>query len=74
MTVYEFCKEEARDQFCAIRKDGEIIEVFWVDHGDASCFSETSRNAEVKEAEFSVLPVVNSDGYKYNVPCLFIDI
>ena len=74
MTVYELCKEEACDQLCAIRKDGEIIEFVWGGFEDVSRLYDSLGNAEVKEATFSALQILDRDGNKYKVPCLFIDI
>ena len=74
MTVREFClRGTLALQLCAIREDGWIVEVVWIDHEDLFRISEKSRDRKVLKTSFGTLPIVKELGTTIEVPCLFID-
>lgn len=73
MTVAEYCRNKTRAlQLCAILDHGWIVETVWIDYEDIFRISDRSRNMTVKETEQDKLTIVDANGKKMEIPCLFI--
>ena len=75
MTVREFCRHKTQAlELCIIRESGWIVHSVWIDYEDIFVLSNQYENKEVIKDEWGIIPIVDKNGNKIDVPCHYIDV
>lgn len=77
VTVIDFLLHQTNArELCAIRENGYIVAMFWIDNEDLFCryMNKELGKRKVKLDCWDYIPIVNANNACIKVPCHYIDV